>query len=226
MPDLEFHFDPVCPYCWETSKWVRQVQRLSGIEVGWRFISLRFVNEPKGYEGRPGFREVHLEGTRLLRIAAAVRDVDGNQAVGRLYEAMGEAIWEVEAPEGDRAAIRAMHAKGFDIPAILSTAGVDPALAEAADDERHDLVIREETDSALRRAGDDVGTPILVFAPPDGPAFFGPVISELPPDEDAVALYEALGRLAAWDGFTELKRSLRRQPDVRVFEKLRAAAAS
>lgn len=224
MPDLEFYFDPVCPYCWQTSKWVRQVQRLAGIEVGWRFISLRFVNEPKGYEHRPvHFREVHLEGTRLLRIIAAVRADRGDAAVGALYEAMGKRIWEVDPPEApDRAAIRALHAEGFDISDMLEAGGVGQSYAAAADDPSFDAVIRRETQDALDRAGDDVGTPILSFDPPDGPAFFGPVISELPPDEDAVALYEAVRRLASWDGFSELKRSIRRQPDVRVFERLRA----
>ncbi len=225
MSDLEFYFDPVCPYCWQTSKWVRQVQRLAGIDVAWRFISLKVVNEPKGYAGRPHFREVHVEGMRMLRVAAAVREAHGDAAVGALYEVLGESIWEVDPPEaGDRAAIRAMHAEGFDIPALVAAAGLDAVFAEAAADESWESVIRDETRQALERAGEDVGTPILSFDPPDGPAFFGPVISELPDDADAVGLYESLRLLAAWDGFSELKRSVRRQPDVRVFTRLREAS--
>jgi len=45
--------------------------------------------------------------------------------------------------------------------------------------------IRAETDQALALTGKDVGTPIIHFQPPHGVAFFGPVISRLPSDEQA-----------------------------------------
>ena len=47
------------------------------------------------------------------------------------------------------------------------------------------MVIQEETDAALALTGKDVGTPIIAYDPPNGPAFFGPVISRVPSDEDA-----------------------------------------
>ena len=36
-----------------------------------------------------------------------------------------------------------------------------------------------------------VGTPVVVFQPPDGLAFFGPVISRIPDDADALRLWDA-----------------------------------
>ena len=48
MADLEFYFDPVCPFAWMTSKWVRQVAALRALDVEWRFISLRLVNAGGG----------------------------------------------------------------------------------------------------------------------------------------------------------------------------------
>ena len=39
--DIAFYFDPVCPFAWMTSKWVRRVRALRGYSVEWRFISLR-----------------------------------------------------------------------------------------------------------------------------------------------------------------------------------------
>jgi hypothetical protein len=227
MPDVELYFDPVCPFCWQTSKWLRQVQRLKGLDVGYRFISLQFLNEGIGYEDRgETYAEAHRQGTRLLRGAAAVREATDDRTVGRLYEAMGSVMWESEVPgvEGFDD-ILAHHAAGADIPALLDGLGLDVALAEAADDERHDAVIRQETEQAQARAGDDVGTPILSFSPPDGPAFFGPVISELPSDEDAVELYDAIHKVATWPGFAELKRSLRTLPDVQLMARMRADAA-
>jgi hypothetical protein len=59
-----------------------------------------------------------------------------------------------------------------------------------------------------------VGTPILTFAPPDGPSFFGPVISRVPRGAEAVELWESVERIAVFPGFAELKRSLREPPQV------------
>ena len=224
MPaDVEFFFDPVCPFCWQTSRWVRQVQRLRGLDVRWRFISLRFLNEPHGYDDKPPhYPQAHAEGTRLLRIAAATREAHGNEAVGRLYDAMGQAVWEIDPPgDGTFEAILAHHGAGFDHAAILADAGLPTDLAEHAESTDHDQLLRDETALALQRAGDDVGTPILTFGPPDGPSFFGPVISELPSDDDAVALWDAIELVATWPGFAELKRSLRTFPNIGALQALR-----
>jgi hypothetical protein len=221
---VECYVDPVCPFCWQTSAWLRQVQRLADVEVTWRFISLRFVNEARGYDGMPAlYPTVHQQGTRLLRVLAAAREHAGNEAVGALYAQLGAELWDAEPPEpGDLGAVLALQAAGLDPRPALLASGLPDTLAAALDDECHDDLLRRETADALRRAGKDVGTPILGFDPPDGPAFFGPVIAELPSDEDAVALFEAVERLARWPGFAELKRSLRGLPDVAMLSGLRA----
>ena len=61
---------------------------------------------------------------------------------------------------------------------------------------------------------------IITFQPPDGLSFFGPVISRIPSDEDAVPLWDAVMTLAAFPGFAEMKRSLREKPQLRVFGEL------
>jgi mycothiol-dependent nitroreductase-like protein len=61
-------------------------------------------------------------------------------------------------------------------------------------------------------SGGGVGTPILSFRPPNGPAFFGPVIHQAPDGEDALRLWDAVTTLAGWPGFAELKRTLRGLP--------------
>jgi hypothetical protein len=224
MTDVDIHIDPICPYCWATAKWLRQVQALKNLTVGWRFISLRFVNEERGYgPDEDDFRMAHIQGTRLLRVLAATRQQHGNEKVAELYHTMGNIVWESEPPQGvDRSAIRRIHAQGFDVAAMLHAVGVDPSLADAADDDSFDAVIKEETKQARERAGADVGTPVMVFNPPNGPGFFGPVISENFSDEDAVTIYDAVSSLAGIAGFSELKRSIRRTPDVRILANIRA----
>ena len=86
------------------------------------------------------------------------------------------------------------------------------APGHALDDESLDPGLRRETDEALALTGKDVGTPIIHFRPPDGVAFFGPVISRLPSDADAARLWDHVIGLAGFPGFAELKRSLRERP--------------
>jgi hypothetical protein len=71
--------------------------------------------------------------------------------------------------------------------------------------------------SSRRRCGAAASTPIIQFQPPDGIAFFGPVISRVPGDQDAVRLWDHVVGLAAFPGFAELKRSLRERPQLRSY---------
>ncbi|MBJ7452751.1 MAG: hypothetical protein JHC71_11800 [Blastococcus sp.] len=215
MADLRFWFDPVCPFAWLTSTWVRQVSAQRQYEVEWRFISLRLLNAHIDYATHfpPEYEARHTSGLRLLRVAARARAEQGPEAVDRLYAALGARVFEVPAVTGDAAR---RGTPGFVRPA-LTEAGLPTEFATALDDDSWDAQIQDETDEALALTGKDVGTPILQFRPPDGIAFFGPVISRLPADEDAVALWDHVVALASFPGFAELKRSLRERPQLPSF---------
>ncbi len=212
--DIEFFFDPGCPFAWLTSVWVRRVVELRGIEVGWRFISLKFINEDS--EPSESMAEAHLRGLRYHRICAAARAEVGNEAVGRLYQAWGERFW-YDADGGDLAARLATSAAAVDPAEIIKDLGLPSHLLDAADDESWDAQIRAESDEAFRRTGDDVGTPIITYDPPTGNSLFGPVISSIPDDETSVAFYDALRTFADFKGFSELKRTDRAPLDLPLF---------
>lgn len=132
--------------------------------------------------------------------------------MGPLYTAMGESIFDVEPTDSLlRITGTPEHAR-----ATLSTVGLPESLAEALDDQSWDAEIEAETDEARELTGKDVGTPIIHYNPPDGPALFGPVISRVPSDEDAAQLWEHVVGLATFPSFTELKRSLRELPALRA----------
>lgn len=215
--DLRFWFDPVCPFAWLTSRWVEQVAEQRSYEVEWRFISLRLINRDVDYSAQfpPDYEAGHTGGLRLLRVAAAVRDAHGNDAVGRYYTAISSRIFDAVAPpvdaDGDPRA-----RPDFVLPA-LADAGLPAALVEFLDDASRDAQLQAETDEAFALTGRDVGTPIIQFRPPDGVAFFGPVISRLPAADDAVRLWDHVVGLAEFGGFAELKRSLRERPQLRAF---------
>jgi hypothetical protein len=213
-PDVRLWFDPVCPFAWMTSKWVRRVAALRGYDVDWRFIALRLVNADVDYASRfpEGYEEGHTAGRRLLRVAAAVRAEHGPVAVGAYYEALGNRIWEVAggASPKDLDATRALAL------AALADVALPDTLADALVDEAYDEELQRDTDEALALTGKDVGTPIIQVGA-SGPGFFGPVISRLPDDAQAVELWDHVAALAAFPGFAELKRSLREIPQLPAF---------
>ena len=216
-PDLEFFWDPVCPFAWQTSRWLRRVADLRGLTVEWRFINLSILNEERDYDTEfpEGYRESHDRGRRMLRVAASVRAAEGTAAMDRLYRAFGETIWHRVMDEG--ADFRADVATPDHIANVLDRAGFDPTYGDAATDPSWDAELRAETAEAVGRTGDQVGTPIITFGPPDGPSIFGPVISSVPDsDEECLALYDATVTLCRFDTFSELKRSARPRLDLPV----------
>jgi len=80
---------------------------------------------------------------------------------------------------------------------LLYQAGLPAGLASALDDASWDGELRTETDEALAPTGKDVGTPIIHFGPPRRTAFFGPVISRLPIDQQAIRLWDYVMRCPA-----------------------------
>ena len=214
MADINFYFDPVCPFAWMTSKWVRQVQAARDYTVEWRFISLRQLNSHIDYDTHfpPEYEAGHTAGLRLLRMVARTRADHGRDSVARLYAALGAAIFDrepvAEVEHGRRGTPE------FVAP-VLAGLGLPADLATALDDPGWDAEIQAETDEALALTGKDVGTPILHFEPPTGVAFFGPVISRLPTEQEAADLWDHVIALARFPGFAELKRSLRELPQLR-----------
>lgn len=213
--DVLFWFDPVCPFAWMTSKWVRMVREQRDYAVEWRFISLRLVNKDVDYDAHfpPEYEAGHTAGLRLLRVAAAARAGHGPDAVDRLYRAYGGYVFE-SGPWGEGTMPTATP---DTVAPLLTAAGLPTELTTALDDRTWDQQIQAETDEALGLTGKDVGTPILQFEPPDGVAFFGPVISRLPSPDQAVELWDHVIGLARFGGFAELKRSLREQPQLPSF---------
>lgn len=219
--DIEFFWDPVCPFAWITSRWVEKVEAQTDYKVDWRFISLRILNKDKDYatEFPPEYEKGHTAGLRMLRVAAAVRDDLGRDPMGALVKAYGESYWDRPKGSGMRDHLSTTeHAIE-----VLTTAGLSPDYATALDDTSWDELLEAETDMALSRTGRDVGTPIITFEPPDGLSFFGPVISRVPSDEDAVPLWDAVTTLAAFPGFAEMKRSLREVPQLNILGGLEKA---
>jgi hypothetical protein len=211
VADLDFFFDPVCPWAWITSRWVSEVQQLRSYDVQWKFISLKFLNEDKmDYSKMPaGYKDIHAAGTNGLRVAARARAEQGNDACGVVYTALGTSLHNNQERE------KFVADPVAHIASLLTSVGLPAGWSESALDDSFDALIRTETELALERTGKDVGTPILTFHPGAAKeaSFFGPVIAEIPRGDAALKLWDAVETVATTSGMAELKRSLRSRPN-------------
>ncbi len=206
----DFFIDPICPFCWITSRWAVEVAEQTDLDIRWNFIALKVLNGDADYADFPdGYEQYHTAGYRQLRLLAKVREDLGNEATGRLYTELGTRTHtQGQSSTYPEQALETVS-NSVMIEA-LAAAEIPAGFLAAADDTGFDGLLKDETAEALSRTGDDVGTPIVTFDP-DGDAFsfFGPVLSKIPRGREAVELWELVEKLARTPGFAELKRSLR-----------------
>jgi protein-disulfide isomerase-like protein with CxxC motif len=189
--NVDFYFDPACPWTWITSRWIVEVAPERDLDITWKTFSLRHRNRESL---SPNFEPMLNQQWRGLRVIEAARAAYGNESVGRLYTAIGARIHH----DGDT------YLEG--LAEAVAEADVDDSVLTHADDASWDHGIELSTDEGHAIVGDDVGIPIIVI---DGSrsTFFGPVVSPAPAGDDALKLWDAFQALSELDGVYEIKRS-------------------
>ena len=187
---VDFHFDPMCPFAYQTSVWLRHVRDELGVTVHWRFFSLEEVNR---FEGKKHpWERAWSYGWSLMRIGALLRRRDMN-LLDDWYAAVGRELHvEGGKPHDPDVARR-----------LLASINVDPALLDEAlaDETTHDDV-RADHQRVLDAGG--FGVPTLFF--PDGQCLFGPVLVDPPRGQDAVRLWNVVAGMAELPHVYELQR--------------------
>ena len=189
--ELDFFFDPMCPWAYQTSVWIRRVRELRPLTIRWRFFSLEEINRPEG-KRHPWERPLAY-GWTPMRVAAWLRRSD-EELCGAWYEACGHALHR----DGRRC---------YDVDVaheLLADIGAPPDAWERAlaDPTTHDDVRADHEEAVARHGG--FGVPILVFGR-DRRALFGPVVVPAPEGEDALALWDLVLAYQRIPGLYEMK---------------------
>jgi hypothetical protein len=166
------------------------------IDIEWKQFSLALKNGSLEGKDKTEGAEAHASAHKIHRVILAA----GKQGASTidLYTTFGIAY----------------HLGGEDfnedlIKDVLVQKNLPAELAKAANDESLDKELQSFIDEATAVAGQDIGTPTIIFILKDGSknGFFGPVLQELPDMEEALRLWDGLSMLATDKNFYELKRT-------------------
>jgi predicted DsbA family dithiol-disulfide isomerase len=196
---VDFWFDPLCPWAWITSRWMLEVEQVRPVKTSWHLMSLAYLNvtqhEGKGLD--PQYLERMQQAWGPVRILAAASAEKGEDVLLPLYTAIGNRF----------------HVEQNREPSALADAvaevGLDPSVLEAATSEEYDEAIKASHHRGMDQVGIEVGTPVIAV---DGTAFFGPVVTPAPKGEAAGKLWDGVLAVTTTDGFFELKRTRTRRP--------------
>jgi hypothetical protein len=188
-PDVVFHFDPICPWTWMTSRWLTEVTDATGLALGFRPLSLRVVNDVE-----PGRYDALDAAFEALRVIAALDEAGDRAAAARFYTGLGELVHR-RGQAIDRLVV-AEALVGAALPESIAGTVADPAW---------DGAVVAATRAAVDAAGGGIGSPVILW-PATGRATSGPIVSPPPTGTDALRLWDAVTAALDVPGFYELKR--------------------
>lgn len=193
---VDLWFDPVCPYSWTASRWLHEVRRHRPLLIRPHVMSLYLLNQHRT-DVAPDYRRNVERSRGPSRVATAVLQRRGEEALEDFYTAFGEIVFDVwrhpSAAEYEQV-----------VAAVLPRLGMPGELVDAMRSEEYDDALRLSHDAGVALVGGEAGTPITSI---DGVAFFGPVLNAIPHGDEALRVFDGALLLAGYPQFYELKRT-------------------
>ena len=182
--EVDFHFDVMCPWAYQTSKWIRNVREQNGLTINWKFFSLEEVNLREGKK-HPWERDWSY-GWSMMRIGAILRRQSMDN-LDKWYERSGRALHEEGKRPHDPDVARY----------LLEEIGMDPSIVDESllDESTHDE-IKDDHQRVIDAGG--YGVPTLFFG---NHPLYGPVLNDPPEGERAMRLWDTV---VSWLDFPDL----------------------
>jgi|TARA_Y100000287_G_scaffold106236_1_gene85176 2-hydroxychromene-2-carboxylate isomerase len=202
--EVDFHFDVMCPWAYQTSKWIRNVRAQNGLTINWKFFSLEEVNLREGKK-HPWERDWSY-GWSMMRIGAILRRQSMNN-LDKWYERSGRALHEEGKRPHDPDVAR--H--------LLEEIGMDPNIVDESllDESTHEE-IKVDHQRVIDAGG--YGVPTLFFG--DHP-LYGPVLIDPPEGERAMRLWDTVVSWLEFPDLYEMQKLKSLQDQGRIAETFR-----
>lgn len=210
MTRISFYYDPSCPWCWITSRWLAEVQTARDIDIEWLPFSLALKNGELDGDDVTGHLDTHTIAHRTLRLVEAVHGAEGIDR-GELFTEFGKSYFIDPKLDDDNF-----------VAAVLERLNLPASYLDQLDNTEWDHALRQHLADAVEIAGDDVGVPLIIFETDDEErvGYFGPVIRRLPSPERGLELWDSIECIVKDSDFFELKRDGRRRSKVKTTKRL------
>jgi hypothetical protein len=182
--------DPVCPFSWNTARWLTAAADKAGFDIHWRLMSLATLNE--GRELPPPQQARMHDSRKLGRLMVALRGELGAGAMAKAYFAFGHRHFNQSAA-----------LDGELVEHVLAAVGARHVTAAALTDASLDAVVRESHRASQEALGEAGGSPLITI---DGHTVFGPVLTSVPAPEATLAVFDAVATLVLTSEFSQLQR--------------------
>jgi 2-hydroxychromene-2-carboxylate isomerase len=183
--------DPVCPFSWNTARWLVKASAAVGFDIDWQLANLAILNE--GRELPPQQQARMADSRRIGRLMAAIQRDTGSAGLSAAYFTFGRHYFDDSPGVVDDAVISQ----------VIQSANADDVSPAALEDSSLDELVAKSHAAGQAALGETGGSPIVSV---DGHAFFGPVLTSVPTDDQTVPLFTALATLATTSSFTQLQR--------------------
>ena len=205
--NIQFYFDPSCPWCWITSRWLHEVSAKRDLNIEWLPFSLAIKNDELTGRNTSDYSGSHISAHKVLQAIEIMVEMDSSLNRFDLYTAYGKGHF-----------IDGKSYEDIDLQDICSDLSIstDSESAREALNNYDDSVLEKHVQNAIDIVGDDVGVPLIIFENKDGEkqGYFGPVLQQLPNEQEGLDLWDGLSKLATSKHFYELKRGRDSGPDV------------
>ena len=182
--------DPVCPFSWNTARWLTAAADKAGLDIDWRLMSLAILNEGRDL---PPPQQARMHDSRKVgRLMVALRGQLGADAMAKAYFAFGHRYFDESAALDDEL-----------VEHVAAAVGARHVTAAALSDASLDAAVLESHRAGQQALGETGGSPLITI---DGHTAFGPVFTSVPAPGETLAVFDAVATLVRTTEFSQLQR--------------------